>query len=389
MTWTSRRTNLSLLLVVVAVPVLVFGLLALLRHTQIQPIPTATPGIPLLQGEACGLSPTTSPSSTSMPVPTLGPRLPTPREGGAIGYDSVANDVVMLGGQTFSANGGASQPLNDSWTLDSQGWHQDHLVPSPTPGAMAEDPRTGHLIMVGSPLPSGEAQQTWSWDGNAWTRLADLPAATDRTVGLAPLAGQLVLVTENSQVTGTQTWAWTGVAWSLRHPATNLPLGAAGPVISADPLRHRVIAVLAAAATSGGSTQAWAWDGSTWRLVSATFELGLDPISATMAPDPQTGAVLLFMHPAGSVACTWALSGATWREVNPSSPDVDTAFGGASLLSDTHIGRLILIGGAARPNPLNVLWVLIGSVWRAEPSTFLGPSGSGQFRATNRLHSDG
>jgi hypothetical protein len=371
MTWTSRRVSWSLLLVVVSLPVLVFGLLTLLAHTQVPPTPTPTPGTPLLQGEACGLSSTSSQTATSGPVPTLGPELPTPREGGAMGYDSVANDIVMLGGQTFPANGGASRTLNDSWTLDSQGWHQDHLVPNPTPGAIAEDPRTGHLIMVGSPLPSGEAQQTWSWDGNGWRRLADLPAPPTVVVGLAPLADQLVLVTENSQVTATQTWAWTGSAWVLRHPASNLPLGAAGPVISADPLRHRVIAVLTALPTAGGATQTWAWNGSTWRLVSSTFKLGLDPTSANMAPDPQTGTVLLYMHPVGSMACSWALNGAVWREVNPSSPGVDTAFGGALLLSDTRIGRVILIGGAPRPNPLNVLWVLSGSAWRAEPASVL------------------
>ena len=374
MTWTSRRVSWSLLLVVVSLPVLVFGLLTLLAHTQIPPTPTPTPGIPLLQGEGCGLGPTSSPTATSGLVPTLGPELPTPREGGAMGYDSVANDIVMLGGQTFPANSGAgaSQTLNDSWTLDSLGWHQDHLVPNPTPGAIAQDPRTGRLIMVGSPLPSGEGQQTWSWDGNAWRRLADLPAPTDRVVGLAPLADQLVLVTENSQVTATHTWAWTGSAWSLRHPTSNLPLGAAGPVISADPLRRRVIAVLTALPTAGGATQTWAWNGSTWRPVSSTFKLGLDPTSANIAPDPQPGPVLLYMHPDGSNACTWALSGAVWREVNSSSPGIDASFSGALLLSDTRIGRVILIGGASFPNPLNVLWVLSGSVWRAEPASVLG-----------------
>jgi hypothetical protein len=324
-----------------------------------------------LVSQACGLSPASSPPATAVPVPTLGPPLPTPREGVAIGYDSVYNDVVMLGGQTFPPNGGAFLPLTDAWTFDSQGWHQDYPVPSPTPGAIAEDPRTGHLIMVGSLLPNGTGQQTWSWDGHNWTRLADLPDSRDRAVGLEPLADQLVLVTENSQVTATQTWAWTGSAWSLRHPATNLPLGVAGPVLSADPRRHRVIALLAAAATAGGATQTWAWNGSTWRLVSSTFKLGLDPFSATMASDPQTGAVILFMHPTGSAACTWALSGTVWRQVNPNSPDVDTDFGGASLLSDTYIGRVILIGGAARPNPLNVLWVLSGSKWSAEPPSVL------------------
>ena len=168
-----------------------------------------------------------------------------------MGYDSVANNIVMLGGQTFptSAGAGAIQTLNDGWTLDSLGWHQDHLVPDPTPGAIAQDPRTGQLIMVGSPLPTGLASQTWIWDGSAWRRLADLPAPTDRVVGLAPLADRLVLVTENSQVTATQTWAWTGSTWLLRHPITNLPLGAAGPVIAPDPRRHRIIAVLVAAPT--------------------------------------------------------------------------------------------------------------------------------------------
>ncbi len=69
------------------------------------------------------------------------------------------------------------------------------------------------------------------------------------------------------------------------------------------------------------------------------------------------------------MACTWALDGTSWREVNPVSPDVDTA--GATLISDTRIGRVIIIGSALRPNPLNVLWVLNGSTWGAEPPSVL------------------
>lgn len=369
MTLTSKRTNwLLVLLVVVLAPALAFGLPALLRHHETPPTPAPTPGIPLLVSQACGLSPTSSPRATSVQVPTLRPPLPRPREGEAVGFDSVGNDIVMLGGQTFPVNGGASQTLDNSWILDSRGWRQDHPVPSPTPGAMAEE---GRFIMVDSPLPTGEALQTWSWDGHTWTRLADLPAPTDRLVGLVPfdVEYQLVLVTENSQDTATRTWVWTGSVWSLRHPTTNLPLGAAGPVLSADPFRDRVIAVLAAAASAGGATQTWTWDGFTWRLVSSTFRLGLDPTSAAMAPDPQTGAVLLFMHPPGSPSCTWALDGASWREVSPVSPDVDMS--GGALLTDTRIGRVILIGSAARPNPLNVLWVWNGSKWSAEPPSVL------------------
>lgn len=186
-----------------------------------------------------------------------------------------------------------------------------------------------------------------------------------------------MLVAENLHDTyeppSTRTWTWSELSWSLDHPATNLPVGSAALLISADPIHHRIVALVSA--TQLGPTQTWAWTGSNWQLIDSTYELGLDPISATMAPDPQSGSVLLYMSPPGIPACTWALSGSTWREVDPASPDVDTAYGGGTLLTDSRIGRVILIGGPAQPggNPLNTLWIFNGSSWTAEPaSVFAG-----------------
>jgi hypothetical protein len=71
---TSRRTNWSLLAVVVSAPVLIFGVLTLLHHTQMPPPPTPTPGIPLLVSEACGPSLTTP---GNLRLETRDPRMPT------------------------------------------------------------------------------------------------------------------------------------------------------------------------------------------------------------------------------------------------------------------------------------------------------------------------
>ena len=202
---------------------------------------------------------------------------------------------------------------------------------------------------------------------------SNLPGLSATPLGLAPLGPprQLVLITENQQATATQTWTWTGSTWSLRHPTTELPVAVVGPVLSPDPTINRVVAALQT--VPGGATQTWAWDGATWKLLASTPRLRLDATSATMAPDPQGGGVVLYMHPAGPTAgCTWLLRGRSWTEVDPSSPPVETAYYGASLLDDTGIDRVILIGGAARPNPLNVLWVFSGSTWTAEPASILG-----------------
>lgn len=286
-------------------------------------------------------------------------------------YEAADNAVLLFGGQSVGPSGYDSVSFDDTWTLDASGWHLEHSPQTPggLAGPIVADPASGDLIMVG-----GAGTATWSWDGTAWMHLSDLPGASTTPLGLVALKApsQLVLVTEDRQATATETWTRTGSGWSRRRPAIELPVAAVGPILAADPALDRIVAVLQA--VSGGPTQTWAWDGATWALMASTPVLQLDPTSTTLAPDPQSGGLLLYTHPAGSpVGCTWLLSGDVWREVDASSPPVDTAYFGASLLADTRLERVILIGGAARPNPLNVLWVFSGSTWTAEPASMLGP----------------
>jgi hypothetical protein len=55
------------------------------------------------------------------------------------------------------------------------------------------------------------------------------------------------------------------------------------------------------------------------------------------------------------------------------SADVDPSPDGTTLLADTGSGRVILVAGEwPAGNPLDVLWVLDGSTWSAEPASALG-----------------
>jgi hypothetical protein len=192
-----------------------------------------------------------------------------------------------------------------------------------------------------------------------------------------PSLGQLVLVTAPTSdlATTDDTWTWDGSSWQLDQRAAALPVEGSTPVLVSDPAHRRLVAVFTGDANSRSET--WAWNGATWSQLVANEVAPFDPVTATMTADPGTGNVVLYIGGGDvRVGSTWTLNGTTWRQVNAASPVVDTDYHGSWLLADTHIGRVLMIGSAGRPNPLNVLWVFTGTSWTAErPSVLIGPSG--------------
>jgi hypothetical protein len=128
-----------------------------------------------------------------------------------------------------------------------------------------------------------------------------------------------------------------------------------------DPAHRRVLALFAG--VSSKTDEMWSWDGSTGTHVSTPVTPPYDPITTSVAYDPQSGDVVLYAT--GDVGTTWALDGNTWHEVNRDSPIVDTDYHGAMLLTDTRVGSVIMLGTAKRPNPLNALWIYTGIGWYA------------------------
>jgi hypothetical protein len=368
MAGSQRRLLLAVLALVVVGPLAYYGVQASLRHGSSSRIGATTLRVVLLPPP---------------PAVTLAPPLPEPRELDAMAYDDVHDDVVLYGGAGF-AGGDEQIAFNDTWVFDSHGWHEVYPATSPAidPTAMAEDPVTHDLVLVGT-APVGPATQTWTWDGATWTRRADLPVTTQTADSLATFSAldQLVLVTTSlvAQSAPSETWLWTGAGWKLQHSVTSLPADRSTAMLVGDPAHRRVLALVTG--VSSLSNETWSWDGATWTHVSIPVTPLYDPNTTSVAYDPQSREVVLYAT--GSVSTTWALDGSLWREVNQNSPVVDTTYHGAMLLTDTRVGNVIMLGTAKRPNPLNALWIYTGSGWYAmQPSVLSTATVSGPPHAT-------
>ena len=361
----SRRRLWGLLILIVVAPATFYGLQAVLRG--------ATPSRSPMSVSAAIILPTPEPRGPT-PAVTLAPPVPSPREQDAMAFDAVHNDVVMYGGGGFGT--GAVDSSRETWVFDAGGWHLLHPVTSPdvAAGWMIEDPVSGGIVLVGAAQPNNRPIETWTWDGTTWTKRDDLPIAAQSLVGMAalPARGELVLVTAptSEAATADDTWTWAASSWRLDHSVTALPVEGSTPVVASDPADRRVVAVFTGNANSRAET--WAWNGVTWSQLTANEVAPFDPITAGMAPDPRTDDVILYIGGGEvRVGSTWTLSGSTWREVNATSPVVDTDYHGSWLLTDTRIGKVLMIGSAGRPNTLNALWVFTGTTWRAERASAL------------------
>jgi len=360
----------GLLVLIVVAPAAFYGLQAAVQRTpeNRSPLPATAAIIP----------PTAEPRGPT-PAVTIAPTVPAPRERDAMAFDAVHNQVLMYGGSGFGR--GPAAPPAETWTFDAGGWRLLHPASSPdlVGGWLTADPASGAIVLVGGPASTNGPIETWVWDGATWTKRSDLSLTTQSLVGMAtlPSLGQLVLVTAptNDLATTDDTWTWAGSSWQLDQPGAALPVEGSTPVLVSDPAHRRVVAVFTGDANSRSET--WAWNGATWSQLAANEVAPFDPITATMTADPRTGNVVLYIGGGDvRVGSTWTLNGTTWRQVNATSPVVDTDYHGSWLLADTHIGRVLMIGSAGRPNPLNVLWLFTGTSWTAErPSVLIRPSG--------------
>src|SRR5262245_5514132 len=103
---------------------------------------------------------------------------PTGRDSCAMAYDPLRKRVVLFGGATKNANG--EFLLNDTWEWDGVNWTQvADTGPSPRRQfRMSFDYVRNTTILHGGNLSPGAGEfspmgDTWEWDGDAWTQLAN------------------------------------------------------------------------------------------------------------------------------------------------------------------------------------------------------------------------
>lgn len=101
-------------------------------------------------------------------------RVPPGRTEAAMAFDPVRRTMVLFGGWRWEAD--ARIRLGDLWEFDGRSWIEKSVAgPEPRSGAvMAWDPIGRRVLMGGG---NGPRKDFWSWDGDGWARLADLPQA--------------------------------------------------------------------------------------------------------------------------------------------------------------------------------------------------------------------
>jgi hypothetical protein len=194
------------------------------------------------------------------PASGAGPGGPPGGEFPAMGYDPRHDQVVLV----TRTNEGTGQ----TWLLARDGtWTLSAAGGLPPPQTMAWDEVSGRLVLVTS-APLSDPSQTWTWDGKAWTRAADLPAsvlAMTGSMATDPQSGHVVLaatsgVPSNDGSLPARTWVWDGRTWK---DVSTAPMGVVG--LASDVVDHELLAF----AQAGGDPAApvrdtWAWSGASW-----------------------------------------------------------------------------------------------------------------------------
>ena len=172
---------------------------------------------------------------------------------------TLGSTVVLFGGW----NG--TEDLADTWIWDGTNWSEAHPAASPPARDYAQAASLGNQaflfgggkkIAVGSPASSDYFHDTWAWDGEAWTRVADTAALTGQWAsGLAAFEGNLVEFQQNQDTSDpTAAWVLHGSTWETTgatYPKSNFVGSAATSVGS------KVVFV-------GRTLDTIAWNGATW-----------------------------------------------------------------------------------------------------------------------------
>ena len=100
------------------------------------------------------------------------PNSPPGRRYPSMIYDTAANSVLLFGGTDGNGN-----LLNDTWTWNGSAWTQQNPASSPpgrTQASMAYDTATATAVLFGgSSSLCGDCNDTWTWNGSTWAQVDD------------------------------------------------------------------------------------------------------------------------------------------------------------------------------------------------------------------------
>lgn len=304
---------------------------------------------------------------------------PLARSQHAIAYDPVRNRTYLFGGVAILPNGNIGSN-NETWSWDGSAWTQLNPVNRPTARfghAMAFDTVRGVVVLYGG-VASPSGQEMWTFDGTDWTAIPAQPVwpGVRSQHGLAFDEGRGVLVLHGS--TTPRTWEWNGTAWTAIGNTT----GPAATITSMvfDPVRGKIVATSGnLGAVINQATQTW--DGVAWVELGPPSRVGT--AAGLLAWSPSSNSVVSFgfpplSDPRAAEVSAGRLVGDVWVS-DPGRAEPSRRVS-TQLSSDRDRGVTTLFSGLVNTGgpALTDLWELRGDSWRQRvPATSATPPGRG------------
>ncbi len=241
-------------------------------------------------------------------------------------------------------------------------------------------------IGSGGTVADAYRNDTWEYDGQAWTRRlttrapsgrTDFGMAFDRDRGRVVLFGGFTHDGINGSLRSGETWEYDGRDWT-KSSSTNAPLPRSAPALFYDPVR-RVTTLYGGDSDDLVNPRAgdiWTWDGTNWvqRVITGDrpqFGPFGSPGRPQMAWDEAHGYAVLpptVLSSSAGDRATWTWDGLRWTRrpytfagfgVNPS-----IAGSGMGMVYDAYRREVVYWGGDGSDQ--SRLWRWTGEIWRRD-----------------------
>ncbi len=330
---------------------------------------------------------------------------PAARAGVVLALDQASGQVLLFGGIGTGVD--ADTWVFAPPPPTSAGWAQVKNAPALNDheAAMeAYDAATGQLVLFGGAQPGGALNQTYVWTGSAWTQVDDSgdpgcvttctsspPGALSGAIAFDPATQQLVLVGGDTGAGFSDaTWLWNGSTWSQSDDTgdpgcttcTSSPPVGQGAMLAFDQATSQLVLFGGVGLSSTFFDDTWLWTGSTWTQVDDSGDPGCTSSCTSSPPaseagglvyDPATAQLVLYGGlGSGSTYLddTWLWNGSSWSQTDDSGDAGCTTSCTSSPQGrwravadfDPVTGQLVLFGGSGS-SYLNDTWMWNGSTW--------------------------
>ena len=301
-----------------------------------------------------------------LPTPATGPGA---RDDAQVAFHRESGRFIAFGGLVgYDYNNGSptGTDLDETWAFDGTAWTRLSPAQAPSPRsavAFVQAPQGGLLLHGGRDIATDlPRSDVWHFDGGQWSpAVAGPPPRYWPAFAYDSVHDEVVVFGggdfEFSRLIGGElgdTWVYDGARWVERTPNPEKPARRSSQRIARNEDTGELVMHGGSAVGPGtllGDT--WTWNTNRW---VATATTGPPAMSFhVMAWDPANRRVMLVERTARR---TWELDGAQWNLVDDSTTGPRSIFSGSA--TDLARGEVVLFGGSGLHNRTDI-WN--GAAW--------------------------